>query len=167
MLLSLLVLSAAGCASTRRFGDADGTPVSFTVHVERAFFDTMSNHQGQPSVGAGAGFSHGGSSGLGLGLGFGFSATSVFLLGGDEIGQAHVFRKEVKWGDQTFTVPLLPGRSLFLGVQAEGGRQGWESVGHVTIPTGPDPQVRIVLNVDGSKVSISGVDDATPRSLTP
>lgn len=150
--LALAVLLLAGCASSRRYGDPGGIPVAFEVHVERAFFDNMSNHQWSTGVGAGAGFSNHGSTGLGLGLGLGFSTTSVYLIGGEGAGEAGVFRKQVSWGDNHFTVPLAPGRSLVLGVQAEGGRQGWESLGSVAIPSGPDPHVRIVLDAGGGKV---------------
>jgi hypothetical protein len=153
--LAILAVAAlaTGCGSRRRFGDADGTPVLFQVKVERAFFDAMRNRSWSPSVGAGAGFSNRGYSGLGLGLGLGYSTTSVFLLGGDAVGQGNVFRKELRWGENSFSVPLRAGRTLALMVQAEGGRSGWEGLGSITVPSDAAPGVRIVMDADGGKVT--------------
>ena len=82
-----------------------------------------------------------------------FSSTQIYVLGGDAIGQADVFRQEVKWGDNTFTVPLTPGHVLQLTVQAEGGRRGWEALGSITVPMN-DPTVRIALTGDGAKIEL-------------
>ena len=77
VLLTLIVLAIIGCSAARRFGDTGGSPVEFSVHVERGFFDSMSNRQWQSGVGVGGGggFSSGRSTGIGLGLGIGFSAS--------------------------------------------------------------------------------------------
>lgn len=152
---------AAGCASERRFGDPGGTPVGFEVHVELAFFDSMANHQLHAGGGAGAGFSNLGSTGLEPGL----SSTTIHLIGEDGAGEAGVFRKQVSWGDNHFTVPLVPGRSLVLSIQAEGGWEGWESLGAVVIPSGREPHVQIVLNANGGKVSAT--DLAAPPTSRP
>ena len=152
-LLIILAIIITACSSTRQFGDADGNPVEFSVRVERAFFDSMGGRSWQPSAGAGVGFSSGGRTGLGLGVGLGFTSTSIYLIAGDEPGQARLFRKQVRWGENTFTVPLRPGRRFIVGVQAEGGRQGWESLGSVIIPLDGTPQVRVVLDASGGMVT--------------
>jgi hypothetical protein len=152
LVCAILLLSA--CGEPRRFGDAGGVPVNVTVQVDRAFFSSMQNRQGRPSAGAGIGFGSGGATGVGVGLGLSFSSTQVYLLGGDNVGQGNVFRKEVGWGDNTFEVPLAAGRTLHLTVQAEGGRRGWEAIGTITVPA-QDPTVAIVLDANGAKVTVT------------
>lgn len=149
---TVLLLSA--CGEPRRFGDAGGVPVTVTVKVERAFFSSMENRQGRPSAAAGVGFGSGGHSGVGVGIGFSFSSTQVYLLGGDSVGQGNIFRKEIKWGDNSFTVPLAAGRTLHLTIQAEGGRRGWEAIGPLTVPA-QDPTVAVLLDGNGAKVTVS------------
>lgn len=151
-LAAVLLLSA--CGEPRRFGDTGGVPVTVTAKVDRAFFNSMENRQGRPSAGAGVGFGSGGHTGVGVGIGFSFSSTQVYLLGGDAVGQGNVFRKELSWGDNTFTVPLSAGRVLHLTVQAEGGRRGWEAIGTATVPA-RDPVLAIVLDGNGSQVTVT------------
>jgi hypothetical protein len=153
--VALSCMAIGGCGEPRRYGDTGGAPVKFQVKLEKPFFDAMSNRQWRPSVGAGAGFSSGGHSGVGAGVGFTFSSTEVFLLGGEAVAQADVFRQELKWGDNAFTVPLTPGRTLTLTVQAEGGREGWESLGTITVPNAPDAQVAITLAAGGGTVAVT------------
>jgi hypothetical protein len=154
LLTFLLLLSA--CGEPRRFGDAGGISVTITAHIERAFVSGMENRQARPSVGAGAGFGSGGFSGVGVGVGLSFSSTQVYLAGGDNVGQANIFRKEVKWGDNTFTVPLTASRTLHLSVQVEGGRRGWEALPPVIIPTS-DPTIALVLDSNGAKLTVTPV----------
>lgn len=149
---AFLLLSA--CGEPRRFGDAGAAPVTVNVKVDRAFFSSMENRQGRPSAGAGVGFGSGGARSVGVGVGFSFSSTQVYLLGGDQVGQGNVFIKEVKWGDNTFEVPLASGRTLHLTVQAEGGRRGWEAIGTITVPA-QDPTVAIVLDTNGAKLTVT------------
>lgn len=168
LLLPVLALAClSGCGEPRRFGDVGGQPVTFTVHVERPFFASMENRQGRPSVGAGVGFSSGGGSYSGVGIGFTFSSTQVYVLGGDAVGQADVFRQEVKWGDNTFIVPLTPGHVLHLSVQAEGGRRGWEAIGTVTVPMN-EPAVNVALTSAGAKIAVTATSVApiTPAAPT-
>lgn len=158
---AVLVLSA--CGEPRRFGDANGVPVNVTATIERPFFSTMQNRQGRPSAGAGVGISSGGWSSVGVGIGFQFSSTQVYLLGGDSIGQGNVFRKEMKWGENTFTVPLAAGRTLHLTVQAEGGRRGWEAIGTLTVPA-HDPTITLRLDGNGAHMTVT---PATPAPTSP
>ncbi len=151
-LATVLLLTA--CGEPRRFGDSGGVPVTINAQVERPFFSSMENRQGRPSAGAGVGFGSGGATGIGVGIGFSFSSTQIYLLGGDAVGQGNIFRKEMKWGDNTFSVPLTAGRTLHLTVQAEGGRRGWESIGTVTVPA-QDPQIAIVLDTNGAKMTVT------------
>lgn len=156
-LLALLLL-AAGCGAKRRFGDEGGTPVSFRVALDRAFVSEMRNRQGRVGVGVGAGFGSGGRSSIGTGVGLSFSSTTVHLVGGDGPGEGQVFRREIAWGENAFTVPLTPGRTLHLTVQVSGGREGWEAVGSTVIPAGSTPRVDLVLGAEGPRLSAS----ATP-----
>lgn len=160
---AVLVLSA--CGEPRRFGDANGVPVNVIAKIERPFFSTMQNRQGRPSAGAGVGISSGGWSSVGVGVGFQFSSTQVYLLGGDSIGQGNVFRKEMKWGENSFTVPLVAGRTLHLTVQAEGGRRGWEAIGTLTVPA-QDPTVTLVLDGNGAKMTVTPAPAAPPAPAT-
>ena len=156
---TVLLLSA--CGEPRRFGDAGGIPVTVTVKVERAFFSSMENRQGRPSAAAGVGFGSGGHTGVGVGIGFSFSSTQVYLLGGDSIGQGNIFRKEIKWGDNSFSVPLAAGRTLHLTIQAEGGRRGWEAIGPLTVPA-QDPTVTVLLDGSGAKITVSPAPAPAP-----
>ncbi|MBA3697956.1 MAG: hypothetical protein H0W78_03670 [Planctomycetes bacterium] len=158
------VLLLTACGEPRRFGDTNGMPVTITLTVERPFFSSMENRQGRPSAGAGVGFGSGGHSGVGVGVGFSFSSTQVYLLGGDAVGQGNVFRKEVKWGDNTFNVPLAAGRVLHLTVQAEGGRRGWEAIGTITVPA-QTPAVTILLDANGAKLTVT--PSAAPAAPAP
>ena len=79
--------------------------------------------------------------------------TTVYLLGGENTSEAQIFRKEVKWGESTFTVPLTPGRTLHLTVQVQGGREGWEAIGSVVIPATANPTVTIGLSDAGAHLS--------------
>lgn len=163
-ILSVLLLSA--CGEPRRFGDNGGVTVNVTAQVDRAFFSSMENRQGRPSAAAGVGFGSGGHTGVGLGVGFQFSSTQVYLLGGDAIGQGNVFRKELKWGENTFTVPLAAGRTLHLTIQAEGGRRGWEAIGAITVPA-QDPTVAIVIDGNGAKMTVTPVVAPTVPPTAP
>lgn len=159
-------LLLSGCGEPRRFGDANGIPVTVNAKVERAFFSSMQNRQGRPSVGAGVGVGSGGWSSVGVGVGFQFSSTQVYLLGGDALGQGNVFRKEVKWGDNSFTVPLAAGRTLHLTVQVEGGRRGWEALGTITVPA-QDPTVSLVLDGNGTTLNVTPATTPAPAAPVP
>jgi hypothetical protein len=161
----LLIAMLCGCGEPRQFGDVGGVDVQVTAEVERAFFKNMENRQGRPSAGAGVGFSSHGGSSTGVGIGFSFSSTQVYLVGGDHVGQSNVFKKELKWGSNTFTVPLNPGRVLHLTVVAEGGRRGWEAIGTVTIEAN-SPNVQVILSGDGAQVS-NLISTNTPPTATP
>jgi hypothetical protein len=155
--LALVALACASCGQPRRYGDEGGVPVAFQVAVDKAFFSSMRNHQVGGVVGAGGSWSPGYGAGFGTGVGVGitFTTTSVYILGGEGVGQADVFRQEVKWGDNHFTVPLKPGHVINLSVHAEGGRQGWEVLGPITVPAGADPRLSIALGADGPKVTVA------------
>jgi hypothetical protein len=155
------VLLLAACGQTRRYGDDGGRPVAFSVHLERPFVKSMHYNQWRPSVGAGAAFGSGGRAAYGTGVGFSFSSTRVDLLGGDGPAEAQVFIHELKWGDNAFTVPLTPGRKLHLTAKASGGREGWESLGEITVPRGEDPRVVITLDANGSKMAVTPVEAPT------
>ena len=165
---TFFLLLMAGCGEPRRFGDTDGTPTAFSVSLDRAFVNGFENRQGRPSVGAGVGFSSGGGSYSGAGVGFTFSTTQVYLLGGDNIGQGEVFRQELKWGENSFSVPLKPGRTLHLTVMAEGGRRGWEGVGSLVAPQDTAPAVHIELGAQGGKITTTPAQPAaTPVPAKP
>ena len=156
----------AGCGGKRRYGDEGGTSVAFRVALDRAFVSDMKNRQGRVGVGVGAGVSSGGGSSIGTGVGLSFSSTTVYLVGGDGPGQGQVFRQELEWGENAFAVPLKPGRTLHLTIQVEGGRQGWEALGSVDIPTAPQPSVVAVLNAGGPQLSTSPAPSTTTTTTT-
>ncbi len=150
--IACLALTAVGCGQKRRYGDDGGVPTAFAVTVEKAFVADMQNRQGRVGVGGGVGFGSGGAS-SGVGVGVSFSPTVVNLLGGEQSGGAQVFRQELSWGENTFAVPLTPGRELTLTVQVQGGREGWEGIGSVTIPEQPGSVVTVRLLASGPSVS--------------
>jgi hypothetical protein len=150
--LALLAV-LAGCGEPRRFGDAGGVPVAFTVTLDRAFVSGMRNRQGRVGLGVGGSLSSGGHSSVGTGVGLSFASTTVYLVGGDGPGEAQVFRQELKWGENGFTVPLTPARTLHLTVQVQGGRDGWEAIGPVTLPAVDHPTVTIGLSDAGPRIS--------------
>ncbi len=167
LILPLIALClVVGCGKKRRFGDEGGTPVTMRVTLDRAFVSDMKNRQGRVGVGVGAGMSSGGGTSLGTGVGLSFSATTVYLVGGDGPGQGQVFRKEIEWGESSFSVPLTPGRTLHLTVQVEGGRQGWEAIGSVEIPRTPSPMVDVVLGASGPKLTAGPVAPTTTTTTT-
>lgn len=141
------------CGEPRRFGDIGGVPTTVRVTLDRAFVSGMQNRQARVGVGVGAAVSSGGHSSVGTGIGLSFSSTTVYLLGGENTSEAQIFRKEVKWGESTFTVPLTPGRTLHLTVQVQGGREGWEAIGSVVIPATANPTVTIGLSDAGAHLS--------------
>jgi len=167
-LIAVLVATCfvVGCGEKRRFGDDGGTAVAFRVALDRAFVSDMRNRQGRVGVGVGAGVSSGGGSSIGTGVGLSFSATTVSIVGGDGPGQGQIFRKELEWGENVFSVPLTPGRTLHLTIQVEGGRQGWEAIGSVEIPSAPQPKVEAVLNAGGPKLSVSPAPAAAGSTTT-
>lgn len=165
LLTAVACLVVSSCGQTRRYGDDQGAPVAFTVSLDRAFVKAMHNNQWRPSVGAGASFSSGGSRSYGTGVGVSFSSTNVYLLGGEGPAEAQVFRRELKWGDNAFTVPLTPGRTLHLTVKAEGGREGWESLGEFPVPRDGDPRFSITLGRDGAKVTVTPAPAPVPPAL--
>jgi len=155
-----LILVLTGCGTPRRFGDVDGTPVLIQVDLERAYVRSLSDRNVGVGVGAGVGVGSGGYRSSGVGIGLSFSSTQVYLLGGDATGQGNVFRKQIAWGTHAFEVPLTPGRTLALTVQAQGGYEGWEGIGTVTVPESGAGTIRIDLLGEGTDVRIT--TDAAP-----
>ncbi len=151
LLIVTTVLSSTACGGRRRYGDPDGRPTAFDVTLHRGFVAGM--HRRSP-VGVGAGVSIGpGGMRSGLGLGLTARSTSVTLLAGDDVGSARCFRQPLRWGRNRFTVPIRDGRDLVFTVQADGGRQGFERIGALTI-SGSQPLVIIDLNDDGATVRL-------------
>ena len=150
VIVALCLLSLSACGGSRQMGDLGGVPVEFEVLLERPFVAAMENRQARlgASLGASVG-SHGSSTGLGFGLSF--QSTNVYLYGGDKAGQANVFRKKLKWGDNHFTIPMNPKRKLVFSVVVSGGRSGWEAVGEYTV-TNADNAVRVLLSETGAEI---------------
>ncbi len=159
-----LLLLLCGCAE-RRHGDPGGVPVTVNAKIERDFYSNMENRQGRPSAGVGVGYSSRGHTSTGVGFGLSFSSTQVYIVGGDAVGQSNVFRQEVKWGDNTFTVPLTPGRTIHLTTVAEGGRRGWEAIGTVVVPQ-TDPHIDINIAASGVSLKTASKPSA-PATPTP
>lgn len=153
VLVVCAVALLTACGEPRRFGDIGGTPTTVRVTLDRAFVSGMQNRQARVGVGVGGTVSSGGYSSVGTGIGLSFSSTTVYLVGGENAAEAQIFRKEVKWGESIFTVPLTPGRTLHLTVQVQGGREGWEAIGSVVIPATANPTVTIGLSDAGAHLS--------------
>ncbi len=153
LVLPLIILAA--CGKERRFGDPEGEPVTITVNLERDYVRALSRRRVGTSVGAGVGFGSGGARSSGVGVGLSFSATTVTLLGGEGAAEGQIFRRELKWGESSFTVPLRPGRTLYLTAQASGGYQGWEGIGSVIIPeeAPADGPHRVTVVLTGDTIS--------------
>ena len=149
-------LGAGGCSETRREGDVDGVPVTFTVQAESAFFTWMTDRHAShtTALGVGVGGMRSGV-GVGVGMGVGYSGTEIYLLGSEQPNRSFLFRKRLSYGENTFTIPLKPGRTLVLTAQAEGGREGSEVVGEIVIPTTGTPAVQVMLTKDGAKVEVA------------
>jgi len=162
-----VALLVSGCGESRRNGDPGGEPVSFRIHLERRYVRHMQNQQWTPSGAVAVGSGSNGGPYVSSGLSMSFSATSVYIYGGDKIATADVFVRELKWGDNAFTVPLAPHRQLFLTVKATGGREGYQLVGTVTIPDSPQAAIRLALGDDTQiQVLPLQVELATPRAPT-
>lgn len=150
--VAALILVLAGCGTPRRFGDVDGKPILVQVHLQRAYVRSLSDRNVGIGAGVGVGVGSGGHSHTGVGIGLSFSSTQVYLLGGDATGQGNVFRKQISWGSNSFEVPLTPGRTLAFTVQVQGGYEGWEGIGTVTIPETGAHTIRIDLLGEGTEV---------------
>jgi hypothetical protein len=158
--LAAVLLSA--CGDERRYGDAGARPVDFTVHLERQYIRNLADRHIGVGFGAGGSWSSNGSSGTGMGIGLTFAATTVTLYGGDGVAESQVFQQELKWGDNSFAVPLAPGRVIYLMVRAEGGHEGWESIGNVTVPSATAANPAIIINLAGSGRSIATNPPSAP-----
>ncbi|KAH0533739.1 hypothetical protein FGG08_007578 [Glutinoglossum americanum] len=152
LLPACLLLLCAGCAEKRKEGDPDGIPVAFTVRTDRAFFSRMLDRSTTVSTGLGVGVGSGGMVGSGVGIGFGFHATVPWLLAGDHPAEASLFRRELDWGETTFSVPLRAGRKVVLTAQAQGGKEGWETVGEFTVAAQSADEVVLTLDAAGSRI---------------
>lgn len=155
--MNLIALCASllciGCSGSRSEGDPDGIPVTFVIHTDQAFFSRMVDHRTTMSTGLGLGMGSGGMS-TGVGLGIGFRGTSAYLLGGAHPGEAGSFRRSLKWGETRFTIPLRSGRTVTLTAQAEGGRQGWETVGECIISAPAADEIDLVLDATGAHLQV-------------
>lgn len=150
--LLALCLCAVGCGS-RRYGDPDGTPVTFDVQLDREFVRSMRNRQGRVRMGMEV---RGGSGGLRAGptLGIGFTSTKIHLLAGQHVGSSRLFQQELSWGANRFVVPINQGRTVVFTVEATGARSGWEGAGEVTI-AGDHPLIKLDLDGDGASIALS------------
>lgn len=175
MLAGALVTAAlvtVGCGEARRCGDPGSPTVMLDVRLERAFLKGMRNMQGHASVVVGAAAPPGGVPSVGSGVGLSFASTEVALLGGEGEGDDSVFRLPIFWGDNTFAVPLLPGRRLSLAVVASGGREGLVSLGEVVVPGAPQPHITLELLGSGARLVVSPLPppptaDSGPPGIPP
>jgi hypothetical protein len=165
--LAAALILLSGCGDERRYGDAGAPPVAFTVHLERSFLNGMRNMQGHASASAGAVAPPMGVPSVGGGVGFSFASTEVALLGGEGEGDDVLFRRAIFWGDNAFTVPLLPGRRLFLAVEAEGGREGLTSLGELVVPGGASARIVLELVGAGARMVVSPAPPAPAPGAQP
>ncbi len=142
--LALAALVLSGCGEPRRHGDVDGQPVAFQVRLEPAFLATMVDHSARSGVMVGSG------PGGGIALGVAVADTEVYLLGDDRPRKERVFRQKLVWGNNDFAIPLKPGRTLSLTVEATGSRQGWDAIGTLTVPDPLGGKIGIRLDERGT-----------------
>ena len=143
-------MGLTACGGSRQMGDIGGVPVEFEVLLERPFVAAMENKQARLGASAGATVgSHGTSTGIGFGLSF--QSTNVYLYGGNKAGQANIFRKKLKWGDNHFTIPMNVKRKAVFSVVVSGGRSGWEAIGDYTVKNAGNA-VRVLLSETGATV---------------
>ncbi len=160
--LAVMPLALGGCVQQRHQGDAHGTPVAVQVHLERGFVRHMRNRQWSASASADATYAPPTAGAPAVGIGVVFTTTSVRIFGGAGPGQAQVFSHQLCWGENHFSVPLEPGRQLVLTVQAEGGHEGAESLGRISIPSRGRPQLSISLTAAGARVQVQPLMTASP-----
>jgi hypothetical protein len=143
-------LALAGCAE-RGQGNAGGEAVRMQVHLERAFTRHLQNHVWTFGASASGAYGVPMASGVGLSI----TTTTVSHMGGKEPGGAEVFLHDLSWGDQGFTVPLDPGKSLYLSVLVEGGHRGLIVLGKITVPPSQHARVGIRLAGDGARMVVA------------
>lgn len=131
MLLIFALLLVTACGTVGR-GDPGGIPVTFEVELDRAYVDAISEEV--LVVGDGPGAEDGKEAGFGFGHGVWTSSTEVELRGGTRSGSGDAFIRELGWGSNRFTVPLLPGRDLALSVHVFGGRRGARTLPGYSVP---------------------------------
>ncbi len=161
----------SSCGEPRCEGDPGAPPVAVAVHLERSYLKDMRNMQGHASCGVDAAAPPAGVPTVGGGMGFSFASTEVALLGGEGEGDDAVFRHALSWGDNAFAIPLLPGRRLFLAIEAQGGRVGLISLGEVVVPAGPQPRIALELRGAGARMVVSPLPppaaDGAPTGIPP
>lgn len=154
----IIVIACTGCAAKRQEGDTDGIPVSFTVRTQQVFFSRMLDRSATVTTGVGVGMGMGprrhGMVGTGVGVGFGYQGTTAWILGGEHPAEASLFRRELEWGETTFSIPLRPGRKVVLTAQAQGGKEGWETVGEFSVAAQTADEVVLTLDAAGSRIEI-------------
>lgn len=187
-LILAVTLALVGCGGPYHRvakGDTDGVPVRLEVEISRDFVRDLANRGpgGREVVaynhgfytGWWGGYGHHGHAHCPPGYRYrydpfwysnvywtGPAPTAVYLLGGDGPGQARLLRTELGYGLNLIDLPVRPGRTVTLTVQAYGGDEGWEAVGTFTAADKPGqvvkldlkehaPQLR-VINPDGSVI---------------
>ncbi len=148
--MAATALMLGGCTG-RGQGDGGGEAVRMQVHLERAFTRHLHNHSW--TFGASAGGAYGVP--MAAGVGVAFTTTTVSLIGGTEPGGAEIFLHDLSWGDQGFTVPLTPGRSLYLSVLVEGGHRGLVALGRIVVPPSQHALIGIRLGTDGARMVVA------------
>jgi hypothetical protein len=185
LLIATLALVLAGCGGpyhrTAR-GDSDGVPVRIEVEISRQFVRDLPNRG--PGGREYVVYNHGLYSGWWGGYGhpgyYGYrppgyryrydpfwysdvywtgpAPTAVYLLGGDGPGQARLLRTELDYGVNLIDVPVRPGRTVTLTVQAYGGHEGWETIGSFTAADRPGQVVRLDLTEHAPIMRITDPD---------
>jgi hypothetical protein len=188
MLLGAAVL-LAGCGEprVRVVGEAGGVPVQLTVEISRTFVRDLKNRGpggGETQVYVEHGFYgpweppywyHGRYWttppdpywdpfwGGGMVM-TGPAPTTAWLLAGDGPGEARLFRAELDWGRNEFTMLARPGHAITFTVQSYGGREGWEVVGTYAATDKPGQRVRLDLLEHAPRMEVSVQPPAVPAA---
>lgn len=170
VLLAVLLLASCGRAtpSARLGGDVGGVPVRVTVVYDRAALPALAQGGGftrtivverdpwpdpywhpyrRPWYGPSHAYE---------------PATDLWLLVGDGPAEAQLLRARLVAGTWSWTVPMQPGRTAHVAIQASGGREGWRAVGSFTAAEG----VQAVVHLEGPqpRLEVGGAAVATPPS---
>jgi hypothetical protein len=141
--LLALVMLVCGCGQTSRqfiSRSADSTPVKFDVTLEKPFVSSIS------SIG-------GGQAAMILLVGP-FTNNAVLLVAKTNLptGETIAFRQRLKWGENSFEVPLRKNTKYQLVAVVQGTRSGIKEVG--TIDVSPEDAQHFTVRLLENEVSI-------------
>jgi hypothetical protein len=143
-MLALTCLMSA-CGSARYEGDMGGVRMQIQTHLEGGFLTSMHPLPSHGSISSATENASPPVGGATIEPGFALDSVKMTLIAYDGATHNEVFRRSLIWGDTSFSIHLIPGHRLTLEVFAEGGREGVESLGPITVPAANTPHIAITL----------------------